>query len=83
MYNPESRDAEIFLNGFRFALLQFAIQLNKYFPLSEEQTEYINCLDIQTKCSIDRGIPVKNLEECVREMMKHVEFYRVHSQAGR
>ena len=73
MYKPESREAEIFLNGFRLAILTFTIQLNKYFPLSKEQTEYIKCLEIQTKCSIDRGITVENLEECVREMMKQAE----------
>jgi len=75
MRNPEAREAELFLNGFRFALLQLAIQFNKYAPLSEEQKEYIKCMEIQTKCSIDRGIPVANLEENVREMMKQAEGF--------
>lgn len=75
MRNPEAREAELFLNGFRFALLQLAIQLNKYAPLSEEQTEYIKCMEIQTKCAIDRRMPVENLEENVREMMRQVEGF--------
>lgn len=75
MQNPESREAELFLNGFRLALLQLAIQLNEYAPLSEEQMEYVKCLEIQTKCSIDRGVPVETLEETVREMMKQVESF--------
>jgi hypothetical protein len=32
-------------------------------------------MEIQTKCSIDRGIPVANLEENVREMMKQAEGF--------
>lgn len=75
MNRPEAREAELFLNGFRFALLQLAIQLNKYAPLSEEQMEHIKCMEIQTKCSIDRRIPVENLEETVREMMKQAERF--------
>ena len=77
MRNPESREAELFLNGFRLALLELAVQLNKYAPLSEEQMEYIRCLEIQTKCSIERGVPVETLEETVREMMKEANAIHV------
>jgi len=75
MRNPESREIELFLNGFRLAIIALAVQLNKYAPLLEEQMEYIRCLEIQTKCSIDRGrgVPVETLEETVREMMKQAE----------
>ena len=73
MHNPESRAAELFMNGFRLALLQLAIQLNKYAPLTEEQMEYVKCLEIQTKCSVDRCVPIETLEETVREMMKQAE----------
>jgi hypothetical protein len=73
MRNPESREAEIFLNGFRLALLQLAIQLDKIAPSSEKQMEYIRCLEIQTKCSVDRGVPIATLEEAVRGMMKQAE----------
>jgi len=73
MHNPESREAELFLNGFRLALIALAVQLNKYTPLLEEQMEYIRCLEIQIKCSIDRGVPLETLEEAVREMMKQAE----------
>lgn len=76
MHNPESREAQLFLNGFRLALLQLAIQLNKYAPLTEEQMEYVQCLEIQTKCSIDRGISIDILEESVREMMTQAELFR-------
>jgi len=75
MHNPETREAELFLNGFRLALLQLAIQLNEYAPLSEEQFEYIKCLEIQTKCSIDRRVPIETLEESVRELMKQAELF--------
>ena len=75
MLNPESREAELFLNGFRLALLQLAIQLNKYAPLTEDQMEYVKCLEIQTKCSVDRGVPIATLEETVREMMKQAESF--------
>lgn len=59
MRNPESRAAELFLNGFGLVLLEPAIQLNKYAPLLKEQMEYIRCLEIQTKSSIDRGVPAE------------------------
>ena len=79
MRNPESREAELFLNGFRLALIELAVQLNKYAPLSEEQMEYVKCLEIQTKCSIDRGVPVETLEENVREMMKEANSFMYRS----
>lgn len=75
MHNPEPREAELFLNGFRLALLELAVQLNKYAPLSEDQMEYFRCLEIQTKCSIDRGVPVETLEENVRQMMKEANAF--------
>lgn len=75
MHTPEKRNAELFLNGFRFALLQLAIQLNKYASLSGEQMEYIRCMEIQTKCSLDRGVRVEDLEQNVREMMKQAESF--------
>jgi len=73
MHSPEAREAELFMNGFRLALLQLAIQLNEYAPLSEEQMEYVKCLEIQTKCSIDRGVPIETLEETVRKLMEQAE----------
>jgi hypothetical protein len=71
---PEPREAQIFLNGFRFALLQLAIQLNKFQPLSKEQHKYIQGMEIQTKCSLDRGVSVVALEQCVQEMINSTEI---------
>lgn len=63
-----NRDQQLFINGFRLALAEIAIQLDQLYPLSPEEKEYIQCLEFQTKCSIDRGIPVTTLEEAVNEI---------------
>ena len=61
--NQLSRDKQLFINGFRLALVLIASQLGHLYPLSPEENEYIQCLEFQTKCSIDRGVPVTTLEE--------------------
>ncbi len=69
------REEQLFLSGFRFALAEIAIQLGHLYPLSEEESEYIQCLEIQTKCSIDRGVSATALEESINQMM---EYARTH-----
>jgi len=39
--NQLSGDKQLFINGFRLALAQIAIQLDHLYPLSPEENEYI------------------------------------------
>ena len=71
-----SREQQLFVNGFRLALAEIAIQLDQLYPLSPEESEYIQCLEFQTKCSIDRGIPVTTLEESINEMFALAREHR-------
>ena len=73
-----NREEQLFINGFRLALAEIAIQLDHLYPLSLEEKEYIQCLEFQTKCSIDRGIPVTTLEETINEI-----FDRARANLGK
>lgn len=71
-----SRDKQLFLNGFRLALVQIANQLDHLYPLSPEENEYIQCLEFQTKCSRDRGVPVTTLEEITNLISEQARKHR-------
>jgi len=77
MHKPEAREKQLFLNGFRLAICQIAILLDKYTPLSEDQKEYIQCLEIQTKCSLDRGVQIETLEETINNIIKQAEYFQL------
>lgn len=73
MYKSELREEQLFLNGFRLAIYQIAILLDQYAPLSKDQKEYIQCLEIQTKCALDRRVRIETLEETINNIAKRVE----------
>lgn len=77
MHKPESIEKQLFLNGFRLVIYQIAIQLDQYAPLSEDQKGYIQCLEIQTKCSLDRGVPIETLEETINNIGKQAEYFKL------
>lgn len=75
LHKPEQREVQLFLTGFRYAIFEIAIQLNEFQSLSKDQQKYIRGMEIQTKCSLDRGVPIEALEKCLEEMIKSIEWF--------
>jgi len=64
----KSRKTELFLNGFMLACYRIAgaLRLNK--TLSDVQIKYLLGIEVETKCAIDRGVSVEELEKALEDL---------------
>jgi len=58
--SPENHDLNVFLQGYRLAILEIAVYVKEFTP---SQIDMIQGIELRMKCAIDRGISVKQLQQ--------------------
>ena len=57
-----------FVSGYRFAMFETVLYLQKYAPVTEEQKKVIRALGLRMYCAIDRGLGVKDFVPAVNKI---------------
>ena len=69
----KNEEMEHFINGFMLALYKIAIGLSLSKELSDRTRNYLLGIEIETKCTLDRGVSVEELEKGIDTVRKNFQ----------
>jgi len=77
MDRPEDHELAIFIDGFRFAMIEAGLHLSVLNP-PKEISDRLGAMDIRMKCMIDMGVTLERLQSIVHTATKNalIDLFR-------